>query len=61
MMYKNLDDHICKTKTEEEYKNQLLSAIGIATEADKDDIKRIKGIGNKIKTRLIMLIGEFQG
>lgn len=41
-----------ETKSEEEYKNQLLNEIGTATEADKDDIKRIKGIGKVFEGKL---------
>ncbi|NKQ38428.1 MAG: DUF3341 domain-containing protein [Methanosarcinales archaeon] len=40
------------TKTEEEYKNQLLKEIGTATEADKEDLKKIKGIGKIFEGKL---------
>jgi len=39
-------------KSEEEYKNQLLNEVGIVSEEDKDDLKRIKGIGKVYEGRL---------
>ena len=39
-------------KSEEEYKSQLLNDIGTATEDEKDDLKRIKGIGKVFEGRL---------
>ena len=39
-------------KTEEELKDQLFEEIGTATEADKDELKRIKGIGKVYEGRL---------
>lgn len=41
-----------ENKSEEEYKDLLLNEIGTATEADKDDIKRIKGIGKVFEGKL---------
>ncbi len=39
-------------KSEEVYKTQLLDEIGTATEDEKDDLKRIKGIGKVFEGRL---------
>lgn len=39
-------------KSEDELKNQLFEEIGVATEADRDDLKRIKGIGKVYEGRL---------
>lgn len=39
-------------KTEDELKGQLLGEIGIASEDDKDDLKKIKGIGKVYEGRL---------
>lgn len=43
---------VVETRSEEEYKNQLLKEIGTASEADKDDIKKIKGIGKVFEGKL---------
>jgi predicted flap endonuclease-1-like 5' DNA nuclease len=47
-----VEEVVVETKSEEEYKNLLLDVIGTATEADKDDIKRIKGIGKVFEGKL---------
>jgi predicted flap endonuclease-1-like 5' DNA nuclease len=47
-----VEEVVVVTKSEEEYKNLLLDVIGTATEADKDDIKRIKGIGKVFEGKL---------
>lgn len=39
-------------RSEDELKGQLFEEIGIATDADKDDLKRIKGIGKVYEGRL---------
>lgn len=39
-------------KTEEELKGQLFEEIGIVSESDRDDLKRIKGIGKVYEGRL---------
>lgn len=43
---------VVEQKSEEEYKNQLLEEIGTASEDNKDDLKRIKGIGKVYEERL---------
>jgi len=46
------EEIVKKEKSEEEYKNQLLSEVGTASEDDKDELKRIKGIGKVYEARL---------
>lgn len=41
-----------EVKSEDEYKDQLLNEVGTASEDDKDELKRIKGIGKVYEARL---------
>lgn len=45
-------EEVVEEKSEEEYKNQLLDEVGTASEDDKDELKRIKGIGKVYEARL---------
>lgn len=49
---KEIIKEVVETKSEDEYKNQLLNAIGTVSESDKDDLKRIKGIGKVFEGKL---------
>ena len=51
-MTKEVEAEAEETVNVEENKASLLSNIGSATEADKDDLKKIKGVGPKLEGTL---------